>query len=146
MNGSTVTLNGQAGNCTIVASQAGNTTYNAAPNVSRSFAINNPAKQNQAISFAALPNKTLGDPPFIISANASSGLPMSFSSSTPAICTVSGTTIALLSAGTCTIVATQDGDAAFNPAADVTRNFLIVSNAPPPPAANTIIYLALTVR
>jgi CSLREA domain-containing protein len=144
VSGSSVTLSGQLGNCTIVASQAGDASYNAAPNVSRSFTINSPAKQNQAISFAALPNRTLGDPPFSLSAAASSGLLVGFSTSTPAACTVSGTTVALLSTGTCTIIASQDGDGSFNAATDVTQSFLIANNAPPLP--NAIVYLPITVR
>jgi hypothetical protein len=144
ISGGSVSLSGQAGSCTIVASQAGDSIYKAAPNVSRSFAINNPAKQNQTIAFAALPNRTLGDPSFQLSATASSGLPVGFSSDAPAICTVSGTTVALLSAGTCTIVAAQAGDGSFNAAADVTRSFLIASNAPPP--SSTIVYLPITQR
>ena len=127
-----------------MASQEGNATYAAAPKVSRSFAINNPAKQNQTIAFAALPNRTLGDPPFTLSATASSGLAVSFSSATPASCTVGGSSVALLAAGTCTIIAAQDGDSSFNAAADATQSFLIASNAPP--ASNAKLYLALTLR
>ena len=144
VSGTSVTLSGQAGSCTIVAAQAGDSSYNAAPVVSRSFAINSPAKQNQAISFGALPNRTLGDAPFSLSATASSGLPVGFSSGTPAACTVSGTTVTLLSAGTCTIIASQDGNGGFNAAADVTQSFLIANNAPPAP--NAIVYLPITLR
>jgi hypothetical protein len=144
VNGSTVTLSGVAGKCTITAHQVGNATYNAASDVAQSFIINSPAKQNQTITFAALPNRTLGDPPFPLSAVASSGLPVSFSSATPATCTTSGTTVALLAAGTCTIVAAQDGDGSFNAAADATQSFLIANNAPPAP--NAIVYLPITLR
>jgi CSLREA domain-containing protein len=144
VNGSTVTLSGVAGKCTITAHQVGNATYKAAPDVAQSFIVNSPAKQNQAISFAALPNRTLGDPPLSLSATASSGLPVAFSSGTPAACTVSGTTVTLLSAGTCTIIASQDGNGGFNAAADVTQSFLIANNAPPAP--NAIVYLPITLR
>ncbi len=49
VNGSTVTLSGQIGNCTITAHQMGDSTYSPAMNVSQSFAINAPVKQNQTI-------------------------------------------------------------------------------------------------
>lgn len=83
----------------------------------------------QTISFGPLGNKAANDPPFTLSATASSGLPIGFSSATPAACT---------------IVAAKNGDGSFNPATDVAQSFLIASNAPPVP--NTIIYLPITMR
>ena len=56
----------------------------------------------QTITFAALPDKTLGAPPFAISATATSGLPVTFGSSTPGVCTVTSNTVTLAAAGTCT--------------------------------------------
>jgi len=144
ISGAIVSLSGQPGNCTIVASQAGDSIYSAASEVSRSFAINSPAKQNQTISFAALPNRMLGDAPFQVSATASSGLLISFGGSTPAICSVSGTTVTLLSVGICTIIASQDGSGSVNAAADVTQSFLI--NAGVPAAPETTVYLPINLR
>ena len=74
VGGSTVHITG-AGSCTITASQAGNATYNAAPDVARTFPI---AKANQTITFGALGGKTFGDPDFGVSATATSGLAVSF--------------------------------------------------------------------
>ena len=51
----------------------------------------NPA--SQTITFAALAAKTVGDAPFAITATASSGLPVSFTSSNSAVATVSGSEI-----------------------------------------------------
>ncbi len=68
-------------------------------------------------------DKQLGDPPFALSASASSGLPVSFTSNTPGVCTVSGNTVTLIAIGTCSITATQDGNATINPATPVTRSF-----------------------
>src|SRR5439155_6912075 len=82
----TVTITG-AGSCTITASQPGDTNYLAATNVPQTFSI---AKANQTINFAPLPDKIASDPPFTISATASSGLPVSFAAS--GTCTVSGNT------------------------------------------------------
>jgi CSLREA domain-containing protein len=125
VSSATVTLSGQAGNCTITAHQAGNGTYNAAPDVARSFAVNDPAKQNQTINFAPLPNKTVGDPPFTVSATASSGLPVTYTASGK--CSISGTMVKLTGAGSCTITAHQPGDAIYNPAMDVARTFQIAA-------------------
>ena len=84
-------------------------------------------KSNQAISFGALPSRTLGDPPFTVSGTASSGLQVTFSSQTPSVCAVSGNTVTLAAAGTCTIAANQAGDAHFNPAPQVTQSFTVTS-------------------
>ena len=81
------------------------------------------AGQPQSISFAELANKTFGDPDFAVNATASSGLPVSFSASGK--CTVSGTSVHLTGAGSCTITAQQGGSLAFEPAASVSRSFTI---------------------
>ncbi len=119
VSGSTVTLTG-AGSCTITASQPGDSNYNAAPDVSQPFTI---AKASQTVTFGALPNKTFGDAPFAVSATASSGLPVSFTSA--GACTVSGSTVTLTAAGSCTITASQPGDANYNAASDVTQPFSV---------------------
>jgi hypothetical protein len=123
-SGSTVHLNG-AGSCTITASQSGDSTYAPAADVSQTFAI---ARGSQAITFAALADKTYGDPDFTLSATASSGLPVSFAAT--GNCTVSGSTVHLTSAGSCTITASQAGNANYTAAADVQRSFTI-NPAPP---------------
>jgi hypothetical protein len=107
-----------AGTCTITASQGGNSNYNAAPDVARSFAI---ARANQTIAFAPLADKTYGDPDFTVSATASSGLPVSFAAS--GSCTVTGASVHITSVGFCTVTASQSGNADFNAAPDVGQRF-----------------------
>lgn len=120
ISGSTVTLSG-AGTVTIRASQAGGNNYNAAANVDQSFTI---SKANQSITFAALNNKTVGDPAFAVSATASSGLAVTFAlAAGPA--TISGNTVTLTGAGTVTIRASQGGDNNFNAAANVDQSFTV---------------------
>ena len=119
VSGSTVHLTG-GGSCTITASQPGNATYGAAPNVSQTFSI---AKANQTITFGALANKTFGDPDFNVGATASSGLTVNFSAT--GNCTISGNTVHLTGAGSCTITASQPGNANFNAAANVPQSFNI---------------------
>jgi hypothetical protein len=57
----------------------------------------------------------------VVSATASSGLPVSYSSKTPALCTVHSASglVTSLTAGDCTIAADQAGDSHFNPAPQV---------------------------
>src|SRR2546425_253622 len=115
----TFTANGMAGGpYNVVASLgAGLPTAN--------FALTN-LKGNQTITFGAIANKTFGDPDFIVSASASSGLPVSFSASGQ--CTVTGPspgTVHITGAGSCTITASQAGDANYNPAPNVPQTFSI---------------------
>jgi hypothetical protein len=79
-------------------------------------------KENQIITFAELPNRALADSPFTVQATASSNLPVMLESLTPAVCTLSGNSVTLVAAGTCSIRASQPGNAAFNPAPSVTRS------------------------
>ncbi len=119
VTGNTVHITG-AGNCTVEASQAGDSNYNAAPPVDRTFNIN---QASQTITFPSIPNKTFGTGNFTLSASASSGLPVSYAASGD--CSVSGSTVHLTGAGSCTITASQPGDADYNPASDVMRTFSI---------------------
>lgn len=49
VNGNTLTLVAP-GNCAVTAQQAGNANFAAAPNVARTFAVNNPAVVNSAVN------------------------------------------------------------------------------------------------
>ena len=106
VSGSTVTLVA-AGTCTITAAQGGNSLYLPAASVARSFVIN---KAGQSISFANLAGRTFGAAPFNLSATSSSGLAVSFSSATTAVCTVSGSRVTIRAAGSCSIRANQAGN------------------------------------
>ncbi len=127
INGNLVSLNGTPGTVVIRASQAGNINYNPAPFVEQSFAVVEAGPEDQTISFTAIPDKITTDPSFTISANASSGLPVSFSLvSGPAV--VSGNTVSLTGAeGTVRIRASQNGNADYNPAPTVDRVFVVMS-------------------
>jgi rhamnogalacturonan endolyase len=81
------------------------------------------AKASQTITFPNPGAKTYGDPPFALTATASSGLPVSYAVvSGPA--TVSGSTVTLTSAGSVTLRAEQGGNANYlaAPSVDVTLN------------------------
>jgi hypothetical protein len=111
-----------AGTCQVRASQAGDASFNAAPNVTRTFTI---AKANQSISFSAPANRSFSAVPFSLSASATSGLAVTFTSTSPAVCVVSGSNVTMLRAGTCSIAADQSGNANYNAAATVARSFAI---------------------
>ncbi len=84
----------------------------------------------QTITFGALNNESLGVPPFTLSATASSGLTVAFGSATPSVCTVSGNIVTILGAGTCSITASQAGNANYAAAAAVTHAFMVLSVTP----------------
>ncbi len=111
-----------AGTCTIAANQPGDGVYNAAPQVTQGVNI---AKRNQAITFGAISSKTFNASPLAVSASATSGLAVVFTSATTGVCTVSGTSVTFVTVGTCTIDADQPGDANTNAAPQVPQSFLI---------------------
>jgi hypothetical protein len=124
VSGNTVTLTGSNGTVTIEASQAGDGNYYTAPVVTQSFNVTTASvtKTNQTILFGALPDKTYGDAPFVLSATASSGLPVSYRVvSGPA--SVAGNVVTLTGAGAITLEASQIGNDAYNPASPVLQSF-----------------------
>ena len=122
VSGNTVT-GVMAGTCTIAANQAGNSIFSLAPQSTRSFSIAN-SKQSQTITFGGSPTITAGKTG-TVSATASSGLAVTFTSTTTGICTVSGTTVTALKANKrCRIVAAQGGNTTYE-AASKTQTFCI---------------------
>ena len=91
------------------------------------------ALSSQSITFPALSGRAYGVPPFTVSANASSGLPVSFASLTLPVCTTSGNTVSIVAAGTCTIRASQAGNAKYSAAPNVDQSFQVTSNTGPAP-------------
>lgn len=81
---------------------------------------------DQAITFAPLINRVTGDPSFQLTAAASSGLPVSYTSSDVSVATVSGATVTITGVGTTTITAQQPGTALYNAASDVPQSFTVL--------------------
>jgi hypothetical protein len=109
-----------AGACTITASQAGDSKWHPAPDVSQTFSI---AKAGQTITFDALANKRYGAADFVVHASASSGLPVSFAAR--GSCTMSDSRVHLTGVGSCAVTASQRGDVNYLAATDVSRTFAI---------------------
>jgi alpha-tubulin suppressor-like RCC1 family protein len=136
----TVTVGGtisfvSAGTCSITASQAGNANFAAATAVTQSFAVTQGAN---TITFPALANTAFTATPPVPAASASSNLTVAYSTKTAPVCTVTGGgVISFVSAGTCSITASQAGSANFSAATDVTQSFTIT------PGINTITFPAL---
>ena len=131
-----------AGTCTIAADQpggaSGTAAYTPAPQVTQSFSVAAVATTTQSISFGAAPTGVVaGDTPGgfgavdgYVSATATSGLGVNFTSLTPKVCVASGTQVTGIAAGTCTVAANQpggvSGTAAYAAAPQVTQSFAVV--------------------
>lgn len=82
-------------------------------------------KYNQTITFANPGAQTFGTSP-TLSATSSSGFPVSFTSATPNICTVSmNGVLTFVTTDTCTINANQNGDSNYSPATQVQQSFMV---------------------
>ncbi|NTV13115.1 MAG: M6 family metalloprotease domain-containing protein, partial [Desulfobulbaceae bacterium] len=86
---------------------------------------------SQSLSFGAAPVLTYGGAPGTVSATGgASGQPVLFSSLTTAVCTVSGSTVTPVAAGTCTIAANQAGTANYTAAPQASQSFPVAKATP----------------
>lgn len=115
ISGNIVTIKG-AGTTTITASQPGNTIYPAATNISATLTVK---KASQSISGISDIEKNTADVPFSLSAKASSGLGIIYTSSNPSVATILGNTVKILGAGTTVITASQAGNGIYEAATNV---------------------------
>jgi len=122
-----------AGTTTITAAQAGNAEYNAATSVSQVLTV---VKKDQTISFAALAEKTTRDADFDPAALATSGLPISYTSSNESVATIVNGKVHLVGGGTTVITASQAGDAGYNAATAVSQELNVF--VPPAVSAKNI--------
>ncbi len=114
-----------AGTCTITANQPGNASWAAAAQQTQSFAI---ARASQTLTFPApsagsrsfVPGGTFAIDPVATSVTPNAGQPIVYSSLSPTVCTVSGTTVTMVAMGACTLAANQAGNANYNAATQVT--------------------------
>jgi len=81
---------------------------------------------SQTITFAQLGTQLVGVP-LTLTATASSGLPILYATVTPSVCTVSGSTATFVAAGTCGMVAFQQGNAVYAAATPIGQDFAVVN-------------------
>ena len=109
VSGSTVTYIA-AGTCSLSAYSPVSTYYNASTAVSDSVTV---SKATQTVSFTSITAGSVGNTR-TLSASSDSGLTsFSYSSTTTGVCTVSGTTVTYIAAGTCSVTATQAGNSIY---------------------------------
>ncbi len=132
VDGTTVTF-GHAGTCVIAADQAGNDDYLAAPTVRQTIVV---AKVAQTITFTSTPPAAprLGSTYVVSATGGGSGNPVTFGSTSPAVCTVAGSTVTFRHAGTCVITADQAGNDDYAAAPTRTQSVVV------PKVAQTITF------
>ena len=108
------------GTCTLTATQAGDGTWAPAPPVTRTFTV---TPNGQSIAFPPLPDVSVGTAPFAPPVTSTSGLPVALAAE--GSCQTSGDLVVLTGAGTCSLTATQPGDALTSPAEPVVRSFQV---------------------
>ncbi len=118
--GSRFTMRSGAGTCQVKYDQPGNATYDPAPQVVQ---LVQAQKADQTIDFEPLSSKRYGDPDIAVVALATSDLPVSLAARGK--CTISGAILKLTGPGSCTVTATQSGDANYNAAPPASRTFAI---------------------
>ncbi|HEY3825148.1 MAG TPA: YncE family protein, partial [Bryobacteraceae bacterium] len=103
------------------------TINNVGDNYAQQIAIGGPlaSATAQTITFGPLSTITLGSAPVTLTATASSGLQITFTTNSPLVCSVSAATVSFISAGTCSITATQAGNSMFGAALPATQSFLV---------------------
>lgn len=135
------------GQGTVTATAAGDANYEAV-SVDFDVAV---GRQSQEIMFPHIEPRTFNFRSFSLTASATSGLPVSFSSSVPAVASVSASgTVTVNKVGVTTITASQAGDAEWNAATSLQR-FLVVDKGdqqisffPPAPVPSTTASVVLS--
>lgn len=83
------------------------------------------AKASQTITFGELSSVPDTASPFSLTATASSGLVVSYTSSNPSVATVSGSTVTVVGLGDTTITASQTGNSNYNTATPVAQTLTV---------------------
>src|SRR5262249_62347935 len=89
-------------------------------------------RNDQTISFTstAPAGAKVGGPTYMVTATATSGLPVAFTidATATAVCSISSSTVSFIGAGTCVIDANQTGNANYNAAPQVQQSFAVARN------------------
>jgi hypothetical protein len=124
-------INGTAYTFTVTA------TNSAGPSSASAASNSVTPKAAQTITFANPGARNFGTTP-TLSATATSGLTVAFTSSTTGVCTItSGGALTFVTPGTCTINADQAGNGAYVPASQVSQSFAVNAVVPSAPTIGT---------
>jgi trimeric autotransporter adhesin len=125
------------GTCSLTASATAGTNYTAIAGSAQTFTVGQATPTITFVpsitTYAYSPSAT-----FSLSATSTSNLAVSFSTATPSVCTVSGSTVTIVSAGTCTIQAFQAANSNYAAPQSVSVSFNITQ------ATQTITFAPLS--
>jgi hypothetical protein len=110
-----------SGTCVITATQDGDGTYEATPAVTKQIRI---SVGVPIITFTPVTSLSAATPTYELVATSGIGT-VTFASTTPSFCTVSGTTLTPVKGGSCKITASQAGNGTYGAAKDVLRSITI---------------------
>jgi hypothetical protein len=139
LSGGTVSYQG-AGTCLLNADQAGDDNFNAAPRVTQSFGV---GQGTQVISFSSTvpAGAQVGVGSYTVVAASTSGLSVSLSIpvGSAGVCSISGSVVSFLGAGSCVVEANQVGNINYAAATMASQNFavgrgpqtIVFSSSPP---------------
>jgi hypothetical protein len=82
-------------------------------------------KKLQTLTLEPIGTKVLEAGTFTVSGFASSGLPVSYSTTTPGLISIAGNVVTMLATGTAVLIATQAGDLSYSAAPSVATTFII---------------------
>ena len=121
------------GSCVVLANQAGDANYSAAPQVSQTVLVE---RQPQVITFTstAPTNAVVGGQTYLVSANgggSGNAVVFSIAGSASGICAIAGNTVSFIGAGTCVINANQAGNTTYLDAPEVQQSFAVAANTAP---------------
>jgi hypothetical protein len=112
------------GTCFVIASQSGNANYLAASDVQQSFTV---GRGSQTVSFSSpAPSAAqVSGATYTPSGTSTSGLAVSFSVTTPAVCAISAGIVSFVATGTCSVACNQAGSVDYNAAPQVLQSFTV---------------------
>jgi hypothetical protein len=113
------------GICNITARVSGNEFYDSAQ-VNRDFRAE---RTSQKIVFSLPSTLNTANFPYNLTATSDSGLPVSYQIESNSLCTLSGSTLFMVSTGYCLVTAVQSGNGLYNPAASIQRLTLLSKSA-----------------
>lgn len=122
----------------VILTTSAETTYSGTISIANNDAYENPyvisltgkglsdAKATQTITFSALSVKNIQDTDFSPDATASSGLPVTYTSSKPTVATIVNGKIHVVGLGTTVITSSQAGNASTHPAPDFSQTLTVI--------------------
>ncbi len=110
------------GACTVTIAAPATPGYSAATSKVLKYTVSG---LSQAITFADPADRTWSPEPFDLVASSSRDLPVTFTTTTSTVCSISGTELTMLKAGVCSVRATSVGNTTTEAALPITQSFTI---------------------